>query len=67
MKTIKVNHYPSLIYTDENIAKEEANKHKVTVCRIIYVENWNGETTEKFIGYGLYDEKLLESRDFISV
>lgn len=65
MKTVKVTTYPTIIYTDEKTAQEEADKHQVNVCRIIYVDTF--DKTEKFIGYGLYDEKLLQSEDFISV
>jgi hypothetical protein len=68
LKTFKTNRFPSLIYNTEESAKEDANKHDLSVCRIVYIDEWNGEISEKFMGYGLTDgEKLLGTNDFVWV
>lgn len=67
MKTVKTNKYPSLIYSNEKAAQEDADKFNVNICKIIHVSEWNGETQETCIGYGLYDGKLLSTKDFTYV
>ena len=66
MKTIKTTKFPSLYYTNEKSASEDANQIGVSVCRIIFIQEWNGEIEESFMGFGLInnDGKLLETKDF---
>ena len=67
MKTIETCKFPSLFWTDRDEAFKEAKRHGVEVCEIIYVQEWNGEIETNRLGWGLYDEKLLGTKDFINV
>jgi len=74
MKTFKTTKLPSLLYSNQESASEDADRHnellqangfdeRLSICKIIYLDDWNG--TEKHLGYGLTDgEKLLETKDF---
>ena len=66
MKTITTKKYPSLIYSTEESAEEDAKKLGISTCRIIYISEWNGEINERFIGYGLCENnQLLGTKDLI--
>lgn len=67
MKTIETCKFPSLFWTDRDEAFKEAKRLGVEVCEIIYVQEWNGEIETNRLGWGLYDEKLLGTKDFINV
>ena len=66
MKTIKTTKFPSLYYTNEKSASEDADKIGANICRIIFIQEWNGETEESFMGFGLINKegKLLGTKDF---
>ena len=66
MKTIKTTKFPSLYYTNEKSASEDADKIGASVCRIIFIQEWNGEIEESFMGFGLINKegKLLGTKDF---
>ena len=59
--------FPSLYFTNEESARNEASKLGVEVCKIIFVDTWNNQKESHFMGYGLYDGKLLGTKDFINV
>jgi hypothetical protein len=65
MKTVVISNYPSLLYSTEEAAQEDADKFKVDVCKIIHISEWNNEVKKVCLGYGLYDNgKLLSTKDF---
>lgn len=63
MRTIEVSHLPSLVYTTRQAAEKEAKAFGVEACFITYKEG----NRLRALGYGLYDGRLLEQKDFISV
>lgn len=63
MIEVLITSFPSLYFTNEESAMKEAAKIGVDVCSIIFVD---GNKTH-FMGWGLYDEKLLGTKDFINV
>ena len=67
MKQVIVKKYPSSYYSDYNTALVDAERHGVNVCIIILEHEWNGEVSQDVIGYGLYDNRLLETSDFIHI
>ena len=67
LRTVTTTVFPSYHFTDESVARETAEKHDVECVRIIMAQEWNGEISFKFIGWGLFDAEedlLLETIDF---
>lgn len=65
MKTVVISNYPSLLYSTEEAAQEDAARFNVKVCKIIHISEWNNEVKQVCLGYGLYSNgKLLSTKDF---
>ena len=67
MKTIETRKFPSLFWTDRDEAFRTAKKLGVEVCEIIVQQEWNNEIETNRIGYGLYNGRLLGTKDFNNV
>lgn len=72
MIEVTTRKFPSYFFTKKEEALKKAKEHGVEVCKIIFEDrtfhNTNGWVSEQYtMGYGLYDGKLLETKDFITI
>lgn len=67
MKTIETSKFPSLFFTDRDEAFKEAKRLGVEVCEILFQQEWNGEIETHKLGWGLFNGKLLGTKDFNNV
>ena len=68
LRTVTTTVYPSLYFTNEDRARQDAERLNVECVRIVLAHEMNGEISFSFMGWGLFDDdKLLETSDLVWV